>query len=614
MDLPSRTLGPALLALTAIGCTGPPAEVVIDTRIGDATLAGRPGDEGHSWAELQTRAALVQDMAERWWERREAEKRAAAAAESPDAQLVGVDYEPAPPAEAEALLAQLEAIHEGPVDEIAVPVRNLAEAGPELWPQVREALLAERERPKREYKQVLGVIGGDVPNRYGHFALHWKKAHGYKVRVSEDWYEDMLALEPARVSKLLRPVYRDILATCALLEAASKIAREEPELVDEVVAALLDAAYMHKGSFRDEVGRAIDAIGDPAIPHLMRESVIPEDAEEGSVAERRAEYAGYCLDRMDRLHPQRAIEAVADDRRLLADVLGAYAAVRDGEAAPLLLDFVDADQPGVRAAARTAFESYVTGPLPKVRRKSVRLLGGGTTTRRAELSYREHARLAIRDRLAKQEPELLEDECDLWLEGGVIDADCERQPERLFRAYVKLLDERRASRRDALIARALSSDHEAGAAMLDTLLTDGTSLGPEGAELIAPFYAEVAAEVETQGDPARAAQLLRKSAMLIADADPVRARELTVDALVLESAVEGVDPRGREMLLNTALDLAPDDPTVSAAMGRLRAERAATDGALRQRFTLVLGALLALLALASWIAGRLHQRRARQAG
>src|SRR5690606_22784878 len=189
-----------------------------------------------------------------------------------DAPATELRYQPSPPREREQFEAQVEALREGPLDEVGLITRNLAQAGPQLWPEIRELLLAERQRSKREYVQVLAVIGGDVPNRYGHFDLHWKRAHGYDVRLSEDWFEDLLGVEPGRISKPLRPVYRDALLTVALLRAASNVARSEPRLVGEITAVLLDAAYVHDGTFRDEVGRAIDALGNPAIPHLMRES------------------------------------------------------------------------------------------------------------------------------------------------------------------------------------------------------------------------------------------------------------------------------------------------------------------------------------------------------
>jgi hypothetical protein len=605
----------SLLTLTAglvlCACHDPPAEVVIDTRVGDgrtqaqreqaaeemAALFAAGWDRVDASLEAGPRAASV-----------EPESGAGAADEvTADTKAALADADPdATPAEL-ALREGVRAIREGPIDDIGQPVHALTESDPSVWPEVRELLLAERERPKREYKQVLAVIGGDVPNRYGHFDLHWKKAHGYDVRLSEDWFEDLLALETKRVSKLLRPVYRDLLLTAALAKASVHIAHADPELVGEVSAALLDAAYVHEGTFRDEIGRAIDGLGDPALPHLLRESVAPEDADEGSVPERRAAYATYCLDRMDRLHPRRALEAVSDDRRLLASVLAAYGIVRDGEAAPLILEHIDADAPQVRHAARDAFMAYVTGPLPQVRRKSIRLLGGRTSTQRAELSYREHARLAIRDRIAADEPELLEPECRLVLEHGLVDPECERQPERLFLAYLALLDERRASRRDALIARALGhSDPVEGVAMLDTLLTDGTEdVDPT---LLAPFYVDVA-EQHAQRDPARAAQLLRKSAMLLADLEPETARALTVDALVLEAGVDELDLNGREMLLATAAELDADDPRVSAAVTDLARARHAGDDRLHEQLTWSLLVLFGGLGLLTWIASLIHRDR-----
>jgi hypothetical protein len=598
-----------LLLAGVISCSGPPPEVVIDTRVGEQRAAS-------DLEYLRTTMTALAEVGEQWWQLRDQRRTVAAnepATNEASALAPAVEvfaYQPEPPREPAAFAAQVTALREGPIDEVGMITRNLAEAGPALWPDIAAMLLAEREHPKRAYTQVLAVIGGDVPNRYGHFDLHWKAAHGYDVKLSNDWFEDLLGVAPGRIMAPLRPVYREALLTVALLRATSHIARSEPRLVGEIVTTLLDAAYVHDGTFRDEIGRAVDAIGDDAIPHLLRESVPPDGAEDGSIPERRAAYATHCLDRMDRLHPSRALEAVADDRKLLADVLDAYALVREGEAAPLILAFVDSDAPGVRRAARTAFEAYVTGPAPQNRRKSIRLFNGQTSTQRAALSYREHARLAIRAELAKTAPQLLEPEpeCELWLPGGVVEPHCEGQPERLFGAYIELLDERRSARRDALVAEALASDDGvAGAALLDTLLTDGSH--PIEPDLIAPFYTEVASTLEADGETARAAALLRKSAMLLADADPVRAQELTVDALLLEAKQDGIDERGRQMLLATAATL-DDGPSVSAALGELEAHRDESGaGARAQLAKLVLG-LLAALTLLTWIGALLHRPRA----
>lgn len=616
----ARTLAlplPAVLLLAGvISCSGPPAEVVIDTRVGEQRTAS-------DLERLRSTATALAEVGTQWWALRD-QRRVAVANTSNTTSTTSTTsepidrapaepvyaYKPEPPLEPAAFAAQVAALREGPLDEIGMITRNLAEAGPALWPNIAELLLAEREHPKRAYIQVLAVIGGDVPNRYGHFDLHWKAAHGYDVKLSHDWFEDLLGVAPGRIMSALRPVYRDALLTVALLRASSSIARAEPWRAAEIVPILLDAAYVHDGTFRDEIGRAIDAIGDDAIPHLLRESVPPDGAEDGSIPERRAAYATHCLDRMDRLHPGRALGAVADDRMLLADVLDAYALVREGEAAPLILAHVDADAPGVRQAARTAFEAYVVGPTPQIRRKSIRLFNGQTSTQRAALSYREHARLAIRAELGTSAPELLEaePECELWLPGGLVEPTCERQPERLFRAYIELLDQRRRARRDALVAEALASDDGVvGAALLDTLLTDGTA--PPEPDLIAPFYAEVATELETAGQTARAAALLRKSAMLLADADPLRAQELTVDALLLEAEQDGIDERGRQMLLATAATL-DDGPEVSAALGEFEARIDESGADVREHLAKLLLGMLGVLTLLAWIGALLHRPRA----
>jgi hypothetical protein len=600
LALPLTTV---LLLAGVISCSGPPAEVVIDTHVGEQRAASE-------LEQLRTTMTTLAEVGEQWWMLRD--QRRALAANEPSAQPQAVEvfsYTPEPPLERSAFTAQVAALREGPIDEVGMITRNLAEAGPLLWPDIAALLLAEREHPKRAYTQVLAVIGGDVPNRYGHFDLHWKQAHGYDVRVSNDWFEDLLGVAPGRIMGPLRPVYRESLLTVALLRAASNIARAEPRRVGEIVPVLLDAAYVHDGTFRDEIGRAVDAIGDDAIPHLLRESVPPDGAEDGSIPERRAAYATHCLDRMDRLHPSSALEAVADDRMLLADVLDAYALVREGEAAPLILAWVDADAPGVRQAARKAFEAYVLGPTPQIRRKAIRLFNGETSTQRASLSYREHARLAIRAKLESVAPHLLESEpeCELWLPGGLVEPNCERQPERLYHAYIELLDAGRRTRRDALVADALASDDGvAGAALLDTLLTDGSN--PVEPDLIAPFYAEVATTLEVNGETARAAALLRKSAMLLADADPMRAQELTVDALLLEAQQDGIDDRGRQMLLATAATL-DDGPEVRAAMGQFEARIDESGADVRERLAKLLLLLLAALTLLAWVGALLHRPR-----
>src|SRR5690606_37494423 len=150
----------------------------------------------------------------------------------------------------------------------------------------------------------------------GHFALAWKQAHGYGVKVSEDWLEDLLSLPRGKISVPLLPVYRDCILQTALLRAAQNLG-QHPDLADEVVSALLDLAYAHQGTFRDEISRSLVAMGSEAMPALIEASA------EANAPDRQPALARFILDKMDRLHPRQALAAVQSQPRLLERVLTA---------------------------------------------------------------------------------------------------------------------------------------------------------------------------------------------------------------------------------------------------------------------------------------------------
>ncbi|HET6583198.1 MAG TPA: hypothetical protein VFG69_07120, partial [Nannocystaceae bacterium] len=343
------------------------------------------------------------------------------------------------PTDRDELDDSITAIRKGPIDEIAGPARRLAASPKSLWPELRARMLAPRKAPKGDYRSLLRAIGGDVPNRYGHFDLAWKKAHGHAVKLSVDWLEDLLVLPRSKLSPALAPVYRDCVIETALLRAASQLGRD-PALAGDVVTALLEAAYLHEGTFRDEVGRAIQGIGDEAGPHLVLAAIPPVHT---SPAARRAdpktaiaEYATVQLDRMDRLIPARAAEAAADTPRRLAALFAAYGTAKTGEAASLMLAHADARVPAVREAARAAFAALVDGPAPKTISRSVRLLGGGTGRAQAFLNYREQAGIAIKQQLAKDTSALLEPPCEPQTPNEAITPECLAQPARHYHAWI----------------------------------------------------------------------------------------------------------------------------------------------------------------------------------
>lgn len=468
-----------------------------------------------------------------------------------------------------ALVEELRTLPPGEVDPVAAALAGTPAA---LWPEVDALLRADRKARKADYKALLQAIGGDVPNRYGHFELAWKKQHGHTVKLSEDWYTDLLALPPGKIGKALRGIWRDCVLTSALLRAASVIGRD-PERTDAVVDGLLAAAYVHEGTFRDEVGRAIRRLGDPAVPGLLRRSVLPplpadekEAAEvKAGVAWRSAEYARVQVDRMDRLHPSKAIAAVGDDPRVLADLLAAYGAVKLEDAAAPILEHVDAPIPRVRNAAREAFLAYVTGPPPRPERHTLKLIGGKTSDGPLRLTYRDFARIAIRDKVNAEDPALLEPECRAITEDGQRDRSCEAQAMRLAEAYFARLETKRRAREQAQVDEALALESRAETvARLDALLADNPEL-PMRDQLVTAYEA-AADEAEASGDRARAAGLLRKSGALLATLDPSRAARLRLRALLIEADLEGVSPQGRAMLLATAQTEAPDSPAVAAAV------------------------------------------------
>lgn len=471
-------------------------------------------------------------------------------------------HPPTTPDEFEDLVT---AVRRGPLDELAGPARRLAAADPSLWPLVRERLLAERKAPKGDYRSLLGAIGGDVPNKYGYFARAWKRAHGHDVKLSVDWFEDLLTLPRGKVSPGLLPVYRDCILEAALLRATASIGAQTPETVDDTVEALLDAAYLHRGTFRDEVGRALVAVGDPAIPALVRASLSPSNRkrDQDKPEVKRAKYAEHILDKMDRLHPARATDAVRTSPRLLAHVLSAYAVRRPGEAADVLLAFADDRSADVRVAAREAFGAFVDGPAPKSAGRTVRLLGGGTGKALAYLNYRDRARLALLERLGAEAPDLLEPECEVVSETGKVDTTCEQQPARHAKAYFAWLDTRRTThQRKTVDAALVNSDREAAAEALDRLIAQGELAEPVR---VATFFATYADDLR-DSDPMRAAALLRKSSMLLRAHDDAAAEQRHAEALAVEASLEDIPRTGRLMLIDRALDARDDDA--------LRAERA----------------------------------------
>ncbi len=580
---------PWILVMATLACT-PSLEVEVDTAIGSRARRDDPA----------ARAQDVSVMARALFGRDEA---------TGEAELPALAGPVHPPRAVEELDDLVVAIRKGALDEIGGPAHRLQHAEASLWPQLRALLLAPRRAPKGDYRSTLAAIGGDVPNRYGHFDLAWKKAHGFATKLSEDWFEDLLVMPRSKLSPSLVPVYRDCVLTTALLQAASEIGKN-PGYSEDVVNVLLEAAYVHEGTFRDEVGRAVARIGDEAVPWLLRRAIPPQGRD--PEAAQRAAYAQALLDRMDRWIPERAEAALRAEPRRLAAALTAWGEARDGHAAPVMLAHVDSKIPSVRAAARAAFVALVEGPPPKSVSRRVRLLGGGTGHAQAYLNYRQLAALAVRDAIVRLDPQLLEAPCDLTLDprGRPLDPTCEQQPARHAEAYFAALDTARASDTRRSIALALAAvDRDARVAALDRLLAERPELGD--APVLVEAYREAAAAALQDGDAAKTAALSRKASVLVRSRDPELADTLQVQALLAEATLPALPEAGREMLLRTAAGLRPDDPHVDGALaGLARAQPSAPE---LSRPRIGLGVALVGLAFACLVALRGLGRRRPQA-
>ncbi len=597
----------ALFAVFLGGCAGEP-EVSVSTRVGEIAESAAPLEAlseeigaYRRWLGAMPALALADDdIADEPRSRRgKSSKKKRGTKQAKRAPLPP----PRPPENAVEFGAAIKVMRKGPVADLAIPANNLALAGAELWPEIKERLLAPRKGRKKDYRALLDRIGGDVPNRYGHFERSWKRAHGYDVRLSEDWFRDLLELAPSRIGRSFHSIYRDCVLESALLQAASKIAADTPKLADEVVATLLDAAYIHEGTFRDEVGRAIRRVGEPALPELIRRSLRPpikRKDDRFSDPYRKAEYAEYQLDRLDRLQPRKAVAGVIETPHLLAAVLSAYGERRFPDAAEVLLDFVDAGLPRVRRAARDAFLAYVRGPAPASERKILRLLGGKTSSAKAGQTYRDAAAVAIRERLEEEASLLVEEPCKMVLPEGGRDEICARQPERHTHALLAFIDSRRAQEEETAVVAALDREVLSETiAALDRLLVVNPDRMADARVIDA--YRRGAEAALADGQHRRAGQLLRKTAMLLTDRDPEGKRSLTIQALLAEAESDNLPPAGRAMLLTTAEALAPEDPATLSAIAEIRRQRLRPPSPSPLRLgggLALLGALLLMLSVA----------------
>jgi tetratricopeptide (TPR) repeat protein len=119
------------------------------------------------------------------------------------------------------------------------------------------------------------------------------------------------------------------------------------------------------GVLRPELTRQMKAMGDRAVAALI-------EAKRDPSGETRT-WASNLLETMGKRTPGEAVQV--KDNQALADVLTAYAGIKDLDALPVVLSFVSSDRAQVRSAARAATLAYGQDALWKLREAYAALMG-----------------------------------------------------------------------------------------------------------------------------------------------------------------------------------------------------------------------------------------------
>ena len=169
---------------------------------------------------------------------------------------------------------------------------------------------------------------------------------------SLDLLESLVAQKPDA------PTLRALTVTCLLRALAH--AGTTPA-ARQLVLLASDAG----GVLRPELTRQMKQLGDRAVAALV-------EARRDPSSETRT-WASNVLETMGKRTPGEAVQV--KDNQALADVLRAYAGVKDLDALPVVLSFVGSDRAQVRGAAREATLAYGQDALWKLREAYAALLG-----------------------------------------------------------------------------------------------------------------------------------------------------------------------------------------------------------------------------------------------
>lgn len=265
--------------------------------------------------------------------------------------------------------------------------KQLAALRPPAVATLAEFLARTRESADADRRKVLQAIHAQVPNRKGRFYQPGRLTPEQQKKQDElDWL--------ARLVKLAdQPGLGDTIADVAAIRALA--ASQDWN----AAAVMFNFAFADDGvAYRDECGRYLRDMAPYSLPALIRNAGIRRHTWKYRSQIR---YATYQLERLDRQAAGKAVQATGGDERLRAELFHAFRDVHYRDAVRVVLDWVDADSPLVRAAARQTWMAYVTGKKPPDPPKRKLKLPGGKETKKKKklwLNYRELAQNALYER------------------------------------------------------------------------------------------------------------------------------------------------------------------------------------------------------------------------
>lgn len=362
------------------------------------------------------------------------------------------------------------------------------------------------------YRALLGGLGALVPDPHGRFPTT------DPTRPRVDWL-------PALLRRAGQGAPRGVATEAAYSVALARgLAARRSAAAAE---ALLIFAYAHGGAFRDESGALLRAMGDAAVPTLVRAGHIRHP-----LAYRMARYADYQLDRLNRSRPDLAL--AVETPRLRAELLRAYGTVRHPAAVDEVLRLTTASHPVVRQAARWAVLRYLALPTAGATpaRRRLRLPGGSTTAEEQDL-YLEAGEL-MRRALVARRGELATARTPASLGDG------RQRALELFAAQDLQRSRWRAARRSVAEQALRRGSPAAASAALDASLTaDGPPVDRREQAALGHLRAAIAWDLLARGETSAAVEASAVALGALPRGEDARHAELEALRLAAEALRDG---------------------------------------------------------------------------